>query len=416
LNNVLYVTDFLNHSVRKITKDGTVTTLAGTGVSGFADGAGATAKFDLPMGLSVDGFGNVFVADNGNAIIRKITPLGVVSTFAGKLKFNGNMDGQGTSALFNNLRTISIDAANNVYASEVDFNITDIRKITPSGLVSTFAGGATGYADGVGTAAKFGNITGTAIDELGNLYVVAPNFGVRKITQTAAVSTIAGIVNQYNPNFAAPAASIGSVAANLTIPHGIVADEWGDIYVSEMSSVNRINLISRFGGVTTFNTDPTDAFSLAVDDSSNLFIAEPSTNRIRKIPLQGYTISPALPPGLTMDSTGTISGTPTKVSATKTYTIRAYNESGYSETTIKLGVIVLPPVLSYNTPNIFVKNTAITPLVPTNTGAAIPNSLSNIYTTFAGPGIAYLKGNIDATGKDARFMFPYTLALDKIGN
>jgi sugar lactone lactonase YvrE len=192
----LYVCD--RYAVRKITSSGVVNTLAGTqAVAGSADGTGAAASFKGLGGVAVDSAGNIFVADGGNRTIRKITQAGVVTTFAGTTGISGNTDGQGVAARFSGLGAITIDASDNLY---VTANRT-VRKITPSGLVTTLAGtpGVAGVADGVGAAASFNSLAGIAVDANRNIYVADSYVGtIRKITPTGTVSTVVGVPNQLS--------------------------------------------------------------------------------------------------------------------------------------------------------------------------------------------------------------------------
>ncbi|MDO3628689.1 NHL repeat-containing protein [Mucilaginibacter sp. BT774] len=185
----VYVADYENNLIRKVTQAGIVRTLAGSGAKGADDGLDTAATFNLPEAVAVDGTGNVYVADNGNDLIRKITPAGQVSTFAGSGQ-PGKSDGTGTSASFNSPFGIAVDAAGNVYVADSGNNL--IRKITPDGTVTTIAGsGSKGANDGAGNAASFNTPSGIAVDKSGNIYVADENNNlIRKITSSGSVTTI----------------------------------------------------------------------------------------------------------------------------------------------------------------------------------------------------------------------------------
>lgn len=141
----IYTADIDNQRIRKITPGGKVTTLAGTGAIGSNDGPGASATFNSPLGITIDAAGNLYVVDAGKKI-RKITQAGFVSTLAGNDNL-GDADGVGSAASFNTITNITIDAAGNLYVTDNGNN--KIRKITPAGVVSTYAGsGERGDADG----------------------------------------------------------------------------------------------------------------------------------------------------------------------------------------------------------------------------------------------------------------------------
>jgi serine/threonine-protein kinase len=268
----------------------TVSTFAGSTTSGSTDGQGTAAKFYAPQGIAIDASGNVYVADDGNNEIRKITPGGLVSTFAGST-IKGSADGQGTAASFNQPKGIAVDASGNVYVADALNN--EIRKITPGGLVSTFAGSTTsGKADGQGTTASFNQPNGVAVDASGNVYVADTyNQEIRKITPGGLVSTIAG----------SGPLSIGhtngqGVAATFDFPTGISVDASGNVYVVDETN-NEIRIITPGGSVSTFAGSTTYGATdgqgtaasfwyptgITVDVSGNLYVADYANNLIRKI-------------------------------------------------------------------------------------------------------------------------------------
>ena len=173
----LYVADYGNNKIRKITPDGTVITFAATGVAGAADGTALTAEFNGATGVCVDSFGNVFVADYYNNKIRKIDTAGDVSTVAGSGAI-GSADGVGTAASFYYPAIIAVDAANNLYITDEENH--KIRKITSNGTVSTLAGNGTiGSTDGVSTSAQFNFPTGVAVADSNTVFVC--DYGNNKI-------------------------------------------------------------------------------------------------------------------------------------------------------------------------------------------------------------------------------------------
>jgi sugar lactone lactonase YvrE len=158
----VYVADANNHTIRKVTAAGVVTTLAGTaGLSGSTDGTGAAAHFSFPSGVAIDSAGSLYVADFGNHTIRKVTADGVVTTLAGTAGLSGSADGTGAAARFNGPDGVSVDGAGHIYVADV-FNST-IRKVTPTGTTSTVAGVAGMGAIVLGATPRFASPSGLAI-------------------------------------------------------------------------------------------------------------------------------------------------------------------------------------------------------------------------------------------------------------
>jgi len=187
-DGTLYVADAGdNNRIRRIGSDGMVTTLAGF-AEGFADGDGTAARFNTPSGLALDRAGNLYVADTGNHAIRKVTPLGMVSTVAGT-GIAGFRDGAGTQAQFNGPIGVAVDAHGNVYVADT-YN-DRIRRIDPQGQVSTLAGGdRPGNLDGVGAAARFDTPTALAVDTQGIVWVAdTRNNAIRRVASNGTVVT-----------------------------------------------------------------------------------------------------------------------------------------------------------------------------------------------------------------------------------
>ena len=310
----LIVADRRNHCIRKITSDGTVTTLAGTGTAGTANGVGTAAQFNEPRGIAMDSNGNIYIVEHGaggtvhsSHRIRKLSPSGQVTTFAGT-GIGGFVDGPANVARFNFPTGIAIDSADNLFV--VDYGNHCIRKVTPDGVVTTLSGSrwATGFEDGPGNTvgtdititpasgvAKFYFPNGITIDNNGDLLVTDWNHCIRKVSPTTGyVTTLVGVPGAAGSTDGAPG------TAKLNFPNGITKDSAGNLYVCDTAN-NRIRRIdTTTNEVTTleaFDTDAgceTEAAALlsspaliAVDGAGALYIADAGNNRIRKMVTAG---------------------------------------------------------------------------------------------------------------------------------
>jgi hypothetical protein len=228
----LFVGEEIGHTIRKVTKAGAVTTLAGLADNpGSADGTGSAARFTAPVSVAVDAARNVFVADRGNNTIRKVTNAGVVTTLAGVAGVVGSVDGTGSAARFNQPYGVAVDTAGNVLVA--DTGNSTIRKVTSAGVVTTLAGttGVTGSVDGTGSAARFNQPAGVAVDTAGNVFVAdSENCTIRKVTSAGVVTTLAGLAGSLDS-----INGTGSVARFIT-PIGIAVDTAGKLFVAETGS------------------------------------------------------------------------------------------------------------------------------------------------------------------------------------
>ena len=440
----VYVTDQFNATIRKITPSGTVSTYAGSpGTAGSADGTGSAARFDNPLGIAVDGFGNLYVGDGNNFTIRKIAPGGIVTTFAGTAGSNGSADGVGPAAQFTQPQGLSTDGAGNLYVA--DTSSSTIRLITPTAQVTTLAGtaGTNGHADGSGAAASFFYPAGVAADGIGNVYVAdSGNTAVRKIAPGAVVTTVAGLVPIFGN-----ADGSGS-AAQFQQPFGITSDSAGNLYVADQLA-ETIRMVSPQSVVTTLAGSPNNVsdadgvgtaagfsrpMGISADPNGNLYVADALGNTIRRIApgavvttVAGQTGqagsndgngSAALfshPQGVTVDSSGNA-----YIADTGNQTIRKMDPSG--NVTTLAGTVGVSgsadgagTAASFNTPvdlavdgagNVYVadsRNFTVRKILPDGT-----------VTTLAGsPGKA---GYADGTGSAAQFGQVVAVAVDGAGN
>jgi hypothetical protein len=287
----VFVADYYNQTIRKVTSAGVVTTLAGTaGLSGSTDATGSAARFYNPRGVSVDTAGNVFVADTSNNTIRKVTSAGVVTTLAGAAGFSGSTDATGSAARFNNPFGVSVDTAGNVFVADVDNNT--IRKVTSSGVVTTLAGmaGSSGSTDATGSAARFFKPYGVSVDTAGNVFVAdRDNHTIRKVTSAGVVTTLAGLAGSFGSTDAT-----GS-AARFYFPHGLCVDSAGNVFVSDtathiirkVTSAGVVTTVAGLAGSSGSNNGLGSAarfnnpFGVSVDSAGNVFVADTSSHTIR---------------------------------------------------------------------------------------------------------------------------------------
>ena len=245
----LYVGDSGNHTIRKISTAGVVTTLAGlAGKAGTNDGIGSLARFNSPQSVAIDQAGNLYVADTSNNNIRKLTASGtnwMVSTLAGLAGSTGTNNGTGSNARFNAPRCVALATNGDIYVA--DGGNHAIRKISPAGEVSTLAGlpGTSGSANGTGSIARFNSPRYVAVDDATNVYVADwANYTVRKITLAGAVTTPAGLAGN-----AGSADGTGS-AARFNAPRGVALDATGNVYVADYNNCT-IRKMTPAGTVST---------------------------------------------------------------------------------------------------------------------------------------------------------------------
>jgi gliding motility-associated-like protein len=340
----LYVADSFKSSIRKITPEGDVTTIAGGGTGTFANGNGKKAFFSAPFGVTRDRAGNLFVADANNSQIRKINLSADVTTFAGSFA-TGKKDGLGAAATFYHIVGIAIDPSGNLYIADSGNSL--VRKIANDGNVTTFAGNGTkGKVNGSRLNASFNVPVCVATDDTGNIYISDfYNHLIRKITPDGMVSTLAGSGTAgFNDGK-------GS-APSFKNPWGLAADRAGNVYVADYGN-NLIRRVAANGRVTTIAGNRTfgsadgpllsasfnNPMGIAVDRFENIYVADFLNHKIRRITLGGYTIDRALPSGLVFDpKTGIISGTPQEIWPATVYTVTGYNVFGNSTATVTIEV------------------------------------------------------------------------------
>jgi len=436
----IYVADTGNRTIRKITPEGVVTTFAGTaGEIGTADGTGPAASFNSPTGVATDATGNVYVADEGNHTIRKITPAGVVTTFAGTARIQGSTDATGADARFSWPNGVATDSAGNVYVADT-LNFI-VRKITPAGVVTTLAGtaGVAGSTDATGAAARFRGLHGVATDSAGNVYVAdRGNHTIRKITPAGVVTTFAGLA-------LVPGSTDGTGAARFTSPQGIATDSADTVYVTDQNN-DTLRKITPAGVVITLagtadvpgSTDATESFNtpagVATGSAGIVYLADRGNSTIRKITPAGVVTTFAGSVRLTgsTDATGaaarfrgpadiaTDGAGNVYMSDTGNHTLRKITPAGV--VTTLAGTAEVPGntdatggAASFRSPKGIATDSAGNLYVSDSGNRTIRKiTPAGVVTSFAGS--ANAQGNTDATGTAASFNAPSGIATDSADN
>jgi sugar lactone lactonase YvrE len=296
----LYIADTGNSRIREVTLDGSITTVAGNGTQGYSgDGASATsAELYYPFGVAVDAAGNLYIADNWNGVVRMVAADGTITTVAGNGKTGYSGDGgPATSAEFDSVIGLTADAAGNIYVADLYNSV--IRRFVPNGTITTVAGHAncsTYFGDGgPATSACLQNPRGVTVDGVGDVYIAdTSNNRIRKIAPGGTITTIAG------NGAAAGNAGDGGPAANaeLTTPRAVAADASGNVYIADLGN-NRIRKVKPDGTITTVAGNGTAGYSgdggaatnaqlngpkgLTLDVAGNLYIGDTSNNVVRKV-------------------------------------------------------------------------------------------------------------------------------------
>jgi sugar lactone lactonase YvrE len=316
----LYIADTSNNRIRKVGVNGLISTMAGGGSSGLGDGGpAASASLSGPTGVAVDAFGNLYIADDGHGRIRMVATNEMISTFAG----NGTQTyagdgGAATNASLDDPQGVDLDAYGNLYIADTGNQL--IREVTTNGLITTVAGGgSSGLGDGgPATLAGLNYPAGVALDAAGNLYIAdKSNYRIRKVATNGVISTVAGKANGSFAGDGGPATN-----ATLALPSGVAFDAFGNLYIADEYD-NRIRLVNPNGIITTVAGDgggggffgnggvATNASlyypaGVALDASGNLYIADKQNQRIRKVWL--YAGYPTLTLGpITVYNAGTYS-------------------------------------------------------------------------------------------------------------
>ncbi len=300
--------DHTNHRIRMIDATGVYRIYAGTGTGGFSGDGGPASAAELndPKGLCIDKNGNLYIAEELNNIVRKITPAGIISTVAGTAGVAGYSGdgGPATAAKLSSPESVAVDTAGNVYVT--DYGNYVVRKISKTGTITTFAGNGTGGYSGDGgpaTAAQMERPSGVAIDTAGNVYISEDaNHMIRVVRTNDTIYTYSGLLFGGFAGDGGPA-----TAARYWSPWGLQFDSSGNLYVSDTKN-NRIRKITPAGIVSTFAGDGTNSMAgsppwgayggdggaataaqlywpahIGIGKSGDIYITDQSNNTIRKV-------------------------------------------------------------------------------------------------------------------------------------
>jgi sugar lactone lactonase YvrE len=436
----LFIADVRNHRVRKVSPGGVITTMAGNGTGGFSgDGGPATsAQLNNPWGVAADLAGNLFIADTGNERIRKVTPTGIISTVAGSGMegFSGD-GGPAISAQLYGPTGIAVDTAGNLFIS--DQANQRIRKVTAAGIIGTVAGNGTyGFSGdgGPATSAQLFDPEDVAIDSTGNLFIADTNdHCIRKVTPGGVISTVAGSGIEGFSGDGGPAAS-----AQLDQTVGIAVDTDGGLLIADLGN-QRIRKVTPAGIISTVAGNGGPGFSgdgglatsaqlhfptgVTVDATGNLLIADSSNTRIRKVTPAGVISTAAggdstplnSPTGIAVDATGDLFIAETwghrvsKVTPGGVFSAVAGNGGtgssgdGGPATSAQLD---FPSGVAVDTEgNLFIAESDASRIRKVTRDGLI--------STAAGTGVAGFSGD-GGSAKSARLNMPYGVAVDAGGN
>jgi uncharacterized repeat protein (TIGR01451 family) len=350
-----YIADTYNHRVRKVAANGTIATVAGTGVSGFVGdkGAATSAQLNLPNGLALDSAGNLYIADTNNSRVRKVDSSGNITTVAGNgicCASTGD-GGPATSAGIGAPYGLAVDSSGNLYISDVDNSV--VRKVAASGTITTVAGqtDSFGYSGDGGPAisAKLFGPYGLAVDASGNLYIADRfNYRIRMVSTSGVITTVAG-----NGNCCYGGDGGAATSAQLYAPSGVAVDASGNLYIADTYN-ERVREVIAGGTILTLagagsygywgdgGSATGAAFrypsAISVDPVGNLAVADQGNNAVRLLTVPGTQ------PVLTIQSTH--SGA-FAAGQTATYTLTVSNGLGAGPTNGTVTVSeILPAALS----------------------------------------------------------------------